>query len=126
MKKILLATVALGADRRTGDAADLARPVLQAAPPPPVYLYSWTGPLSAASSGGMWVKKRLFADGVGVAGVGGIGFPGVDFGGHDVSSGIGGIQAGCNYQFAGGWVVGIQGDYGWANARQPSPIHSSV
>ena len=26
------------------------------------------------------------------------------------------LQAGCNYQFAGGFVVGIQGDYDWANA----------
>jgi outer membrane immunogenic protein len=118
MKKILLATVALSAlIAAPAMAADLARPVYKAAPPPPVYLYSWTGCYVGGFGGGMWVKKDYSLTGVGVAGVGGIGFPGVDFGGHDVSSGIGGIQAGCNYQFAGGWVVGIQGDYGWANAN---------
>ena len=45
--------------------------------------------------------------------------PGVDFGqslgGHDVESWIGGVQAGCDYQFA-GVVLGVQGDYGWTGA----------
>jgi len=35
----------------------------------------------------------------------------------NASSVTGGLQAGCNYQFAGGWVVGIQGDYDWADAH---------
>jgi outer membrane immunogenic protein len=44
--------------------------------------------------------------------------PGGDFfgeslGGHVARNGIGGVQAGCNYQFAGGFVVGIQGGHAW-------------
>ena len=31
----------------------------------------------------------------------------------------GGVQAGCDYQFAGGFVIGIQGDYAWSNAEGP-------
>jgi hypothetical protein len=27
-----------------------------------------------------------------------------------------GLQAGCNYQFAGSFVIGIQGDYDWVDA----------
>ena len=30
---------------------------------------------------------------------------------------VGGVQAGCDYQFAGGFVLGIQGDYAWADAE---------
>src|SRR5262249_1371221 len=41
---------------------------------------------------------------------------GVSFGSHDADSGLGGFQGGCNYQ-VGGWVVGIQGDYAWTDAR---------
>jgi outer membrane immunogenic protein len=29
---------------------------------------------------------------------------------------LGGGQAGCDYQFAGNWVIGIQGDYAWTDA----------
>ena len=41
-------------------------------------------------------------------------------GSHDVDSWLGGVQAGCNYQFAGGWVVGVQGDYDWTDAKGSS------
>jgi outer membrane immunogenic protein len=118
MKKILLATVALSAlIAAPAMAADLARPVYKAAPPPPVYLYSWTGCYVGGFGGGLWVQKDYALRSV-VAPFGGVAAVNpIDFGGHDVSSGIGGIQAGCNYQFAGGWVVGIQGDYGWTNAN---------
>ena len=30
---------------------------------------------------------------------------------------LGGVQAGCDYQFAGGFVLGIQGDYAWTDAE---------
>ena len=32
------------------------------------------------------------------------------------SSWVAGVQGGCNYQFAGGFVIGIQGDYDWTDA----------
>jgi outer membrane immunogenic protein len=113
MKKILLATVALSAlIAAPAMAADLARPVYKAAPPPPVYLYSWTGCYVGGFGGGLWVRKDYS-----LTGILGFAVPVTDLGSHDASGGIGGIQAGCNYQFAGGWVVGIQGDYGWTNAN---------
>ena len=118
MKKILLATVALSAlVAAPAMAADLGRPAPAYKAPPPVYLYSWTGCYVGGFGGGVWVQKDYALTGVGLAGFGGVNFPAVGFGGHNASSGIGGIQAGCNYQFAGGWVVGIQGDYGWTNAN---------
>jgi outer membrane immunogenic protein len=44
-------------------------------------------------------------------------FYGQSLGGHDLDDWIGGVQAGCDYQFAGGIVVGIAGDYGWTDAK---------
>jgi outer membrane immunogenic protein len=31
--------------------------------------------------------------------------------------GLGGVQLGCDYQFASGWVVGFAGDFSWANIQ---------
>ena len=44
-------------------------------------------------------------------------FYGQSLGGHDVNSWLGGVQAGCDYQFAGGFVIGIQGDYALPDAE---------
>jgi outer membrane immunogenic protein len=103
MKKFLLATVALAALAAVpAGAADLSRPVYKAPPPAPVY-FSWTGCYVGGNIGGLWVNKDVTGP----------------FGGTfsaDGSSWAAGLQAGCNYQFAGGWVVGFQGDYDWANA----------
>jgi len=119
MKKILLSTVALAAlVAAPAMAADLSRPappVYKA--PPPVYVYSWTGCYIGANGGGAWVHKEYNLDTIGVPVVGAVFPAAVPFGTHDASSGIGGFQVGCNYQFAGGWVVGIQGDYDWMNAK---------
>src|SRR5215208_3032486 len=35
----------------------------------------------------------------------------------DYCSWLGGVQAGCDYQFAGSFVIGIQGDYAWTDAE---------
>ena len=42
------------------------------------------------------------------------------FGSHDTDGFLGGIQGGCDYQFAGGFVIGIQADYAWTNADSSS------
>jgi hypothetical protein len=47
-------------------------------------------------------------------------FYGQSLGGHDLDSFIGGVQAGCDYQF-GGLVVGVAGDYGWGDASGSHP-----
>src|SRR5262245_16502280 len=102
MKRLTLATLGLAVlIAAPATAADL--PVRKAPPPPPVYLFSWTGCYFGGNIGGLWVNKEITGP----------------FGGSfnaDGSSGAAGLQGGCNYQFAGGWVIGIQGDYDWANA----------
>jgi outer membrane immunogenic protein len=119
MKRLTLSTIALAALFATpAMAADLGRPVYKAPPPPPpVYIFNWSGCYIGGNAGGVWVNKDYSLTSVGV---GSVNFPfanPVGFGGHDASSWLAGVQAGCNYQAPGSnWVFGIQGDYDWANA----------
>jgi len=105
MRKFLFSTAALAAlVSAPAMAADLpARPVLKA---PPVAVYNWTGCYVGGNVGGMWARKEWSN----------LTFPdsGATF---NADSWIGGVQVGCNYQFAGGWVIGIQGDYDWTDAK---------
>jgi outer membrane immunogenic protein len=88
-------------------AADLRTPAYA---PPPMYIYSWTGCYIGGNVGGLWARKEWFDHDPGS-----ITF-GQSDGTHDPSGFIGGFQGGCDYQFAGGFVIGIAGDYDWANA----------
>src|SRR5579871_3705921 len=96
----LLATPALAAD---------LRPMYTKAPPPPPPAFSWTGCYVGGNVGGMWGHKDWTNETVGTT----FGQP---IGSHDADSWLGGVQGGCNYQFAGRWVVGVQGDYDWTDA----------
>jgi outer membrane immunogenic protein len=102
MKRILLATVALASLAAPAMAADLRvkhRPL----PPPPPPIFTWTGCYIGGNIGGVWVEKEITGPlGGSISGEG--------------SSGAAGVQGGCNYQFAGGWVIGIQADYDWIDA----------
>src|SRR5262249_55126202 len=112
MKRLMLGSALLGS-LIAGPAMAADMP-LKAPPPPPVYIYSWTGCYVGGFGGGLPASKDYALTGSTPLA---LAIPVPDaFGGHNASSGIGGIQAGCNYQFAGGWVIGIQGDYGWTNA----------
>jgi outer membrane immunogenic protein len=115
MRKLLLATAAIVAFAGSAGAADLAvkAPVYKA--PPPVYYYSWTGCYVGGNGGGLWQQRDYTLDSIGTP-FGFVGFAPVDLGSHSDSSWVAGFQVGCNYQFAGGWVVGIQGDYDWTDA----------
>jgi outer membrane immunogenic protein len=113
MKKFLLTGIALSAlVAGPAMAADLAvkAPVYKAPPPVPVY-FSWTGCYIGGHIGGLWARKEwtnrdpFFAP------------LGANLGSHDADSWLGGVQAGCDYQFAGGFVIGIQGDYAWTDAN---------
>ena len=111
MKKPFLASVALAAlITAPAIAADLRRPVY---PPPapqptvviPIQIWTWTGCYVGGHVGGLWAGKE-FVDAAPA-----------ESGNHDVNGWLGGVQAGCDYQFAGRWVIGIQGDYAWTNAE---------
>ncbi len=115
MKKVLLASVAILILAATPSvAADIRVPAYRPPPPlPAVYVFNWTGCYVGGNLGGLWVEKDITI----LPSFG----PGNPFLGQsfsvNASSVTGGLQAGCNYQFAGGWVVGIQGDYDWADAH---------
>jgi outer membrane immunogenic protein len=120
MRKLLLGVVAI-TTIGAGSALAADMPVKAIYKAPPVYApYSWTGCFVGGNGGGLWLHKDAslpVATALAVPGVGALAAPaGTSFGGHDASSAMGGFQVGCDYQFAGNWVIGIQGDYDWANA----------
>ena len=119
MKKLLLTTVALTAlVAGPALAADLSRPVYKAAPPPPPPpVWSWTGCYIGGHIGGLWARKD-WQDRDPLSAT-----FGANDGSHDANGWLGGVQAGCDYQFAGGFVIGIAGDYAWADA---SGSHASI
>ena len=109
MKKLLLTTVSFAAlAAAPAVAADMRVPAYRA--PLPVYFFSWTGCYVGGNIGGVWVEKDFTV--LSPAGP----FFDETFSAN-ASSVAGGLQGGCNYQCAGGWVVGIQGDYDWTDAH---------
>jgi outer membrane immunogenic protein len=133
MKKLLLAGVAgltLGI-AGSANAADLGRPVYKAPPPVapvplPVRIFSWTGCYVGGNIGGAWGRKDFSSGAPDVL----TGVPASDlfnansllvstgvFDDVHTSGFIGGGQLGCNYQFAGNWVIGFDGDFDWGNVK---------
>src|SRR5215204_3490567 len=78
-------------------------------------LPTWTGCYVGGHVGGLWVDEDWVNRTPGGA------HPNAFLGGHESSGGLGGVQAGCDYQFTGGFVIGAQGDYSWANADGSHP-----
>jgi outer membrane immunogenic protein len=118
MKKLLLASSAL-VFAGPVFAADLpARPMpMKAAPVVAPIPYTWTGCYVGGHAGAGWDRTRfedpgnlnggfntrlLAPTGSSITVNGDAGF-------------LGGVQAGCDYQFAGGWVIGIGGDFAWSD-----------
>jgi outer membrane immunogenic protein len=108
MKKFLLGSVALAAMiAGPANAADMR---LKA--PPPVVIFSWTGCYVGVHVGGKSSHAEVHygANTLGVA-------PGTAATGKIYMSGaLGGGQIGCNYQFAGGWLIGVEGDGSWVQS----------
>lgn len=111
MRKFLLGICALMVVVSPAISADM-RATVYKAPPPIVPVWSWTGCYIGAQGGGLWTKQEEW-----IVRTPGAAFSGRSLGGHDADGWLAGVQAGCDYQFAGGFVVGIQGDYAWTNAE---------
>ena len=111
MKKLVLRS--LVALTTMGGAAVAADMPLKA-PPPPV-VFNWTGCYVGIEGGGAWGRSRH--DNVGGGGI--------LFGSFtprfDISGGLAGVEYGCNQQFGGNWVFGIEGDWSWTSKRGSSP-----
>src|SRR5262245_7757347 len=102
MSRTFFATIALAAlVTAPAMAADLARPapVPYKAPPPAVYVYNWTGCYVGGHAGGLWATKDWYDDDPRNLN----GTFGQFDGRHNPNGFLGGIQAGCDYQFAGGF-----------------------
>lgn len=110
MKKLALVAVALGALTAPVAAADMAvkAPVYKA--PPPAVVYNWTGCYVGGDVGGGWARQHADTNNPTInAAVN----QAPDFVTLKGSGVIGGVYAGCNYQFATSWVVGLEGDWSW-------------
>src|SRR5262245_51333788 len=105
MKKILLAGLALSAlVAGSASAADLARPVYKAAPPPPP-IFSWTGFYIGGHVGAGWSTTE--------ADINSITFGPIAFAGFSIpvaqtqaNGFLGGGQVGANWQFAPWGLIG--------------------
>ncbi|MGQ0681449.1 outer membrane protein [Bradyrhizobium sp.] len=91
-------------------AADMAVKARPAPPPPPV-VYNWTGCYIGGNVGGGWASTSQ--DRVAIANVGPV-VPAQPYGSSEGSDFVGGGQIGCDFQFGGNWVIGIQGMYDYA------------
>ena len=105
MNKLLIGSfVALTMGSSAAVAADMR---LKA--PPPAAVFSWTGCYVGIEGGGAWGRSRH--DSL-TPGVGGSFTPW-----FDVSGGLAGVEYGCNQQFGGNWVFGIESDISWTNKK---------
>jgi outer membrane immunogenic protein len=109
MKKLMLGVATAALFSGSAIAADMA--IRKAPPPPPLPMFSWTGCYVGAHVGGLWARKEWFVRQPDDE------FFGQSEGAHDADGFLGGVQGGCDFQFAGGWVVGIAGDYAWTDAE---------
>jgi len=92
-----IVTVAFG---QIASAADLPRKAPAYVPPPLPPAFTWTGCYIGGHLGGGWGDKTVSVPSL---------LPGVSVT-SDVDGFLGGGQVGCNLQFAGNWVIGIEGE----------------
>ena len=101
----LLASTTLAFVSQGASAADLARrPPVVKAPVAPVVPMTWTGCYLGGNIGFGWTKKEYSRPA-----------NGANDGFHTADGFVGGGQVGCDYQFAGNWVVGVQGMIDWTD-----------
>ena len=102
---LTLLAAAIGLAASQASAADLPRKAPAYVPPAPPPM-TWTGCYIGANVGGAWGRFELEGPLGGTASRSGAGF-------------AGGGQIGCDYQFAGGWVIGFRNMFdGTSNSRE--------
>jgi outer membrane immunogenic protein len=112
MKRLVASSIGvLAIGLTTASAADMrAQPVYRAPPPQAPVYFSWTGCYFGGHVGGVWARKEwVVRDPLSPR-------FGQSDGSHDAEGFLGGVQGGCDYQFAGGFVIGVAGDYAWTDA----------
>jgi len=118
MRKLLLASSAL-IFAGSAVAADLpARMPVKAAPVVAAVPYSWTGCYVGGHLGAGWDRTGFSDPGNPdpfFGPVQNLAPAGATIGVNSPAGFLGGVQAGCDYQFAGNWVIGIGGDYAWTD-----------
>ena len=108
MKSILIAASLIAVSAVSASAADLAaRPYTKAPAPAPMISYNWTGCYIGGNVGGGWARTEQTQ----IAKVGGPLIVPTIILARSTGDGdfIGGGQIGCDYQFAGNWVIGVAG-----------------
>jgi outer membrane immunogenic protein len=109
MRTLLLGTAALIALAGPAIAADVRLQVYKA--PAAASAWSWTGCYAGGHAAAMRASSTEW-----IVRTPGGAFFGQSLGEHDVNGWLGGAQAGCDYQLAGGFVIGLRGDYAWTDA----------
>jgi outer membrane immunogenic protein len=111
VKKFLLASSAIIGFAAPASAADLPLRMSVKAPVVAAVPFSWTGCYAGAHAGYGWGREN-FED------------PTANFTANAGDSlrvrsegALAGGQIGCNYQFASHWVVGLEGQYSWADIK---------
>jgi outer membrane immunogenic protein len=120
LRKLALAAFLAVALAAPGRAADLGDGPIGALPAPAAPGHSWTGCYVGGTAGGLWSEQSWLNRTPGGA------FFNQSLGGHDADGFIGGVQAGCDYQFARGLLIGVEGDYGWTDAPGSHPSAREV
>jgi len=110
LASFLVAALGFGAPQ-AAIAADMPVKAPAYKAPSAVVAYSWTGCYVGGHVGGLWAHKDWTLTTPGDP------FFGQSLGSHNADSWLGGVQGGCDYQFAGHFVVGVQGDYSWTDAE---------
>ena len=111
MKKLLLASSAIIGICGAASAADLPVRMSVKAPVVAAIPFSWTGCYVGASAGYGWGREG-FGDPFGNFTLN----PGDSVNVRSGGALVGG-QLGCNYQFASNWVIGVEGQYSWADIK---------
>src|SRR5215470_3848757 len=124
MNKVAIWTAAIALIATPAFAADIAvKMPVKAPPPPPVPVFSWTGFYAGINGGYAWADRTFnFAGNDTVSqgltcGPGGGAIGTCAPASFAMQGGVGGGQAGYNWQFNRNWLLGIEADFDWSSLR---------